>query len=1007
MSAISNMILPDLPRLPAAMPRSGVSVDARRALRQVMGDVDRGLAAAFREDVDTLALVQRRALAVERVVAHVWQACVGEAVGCGLFAVGGFGRGVLFPYSDVDLLVLAESAALPRQARALEAFLACLWDLGLKPGHAVRTPDECRELAAADVSVFTSLLDAHLVAGDATLIAALARIIDDASIWPPGAFLAAKRAEQATRHARFNDTTYNLEPNLKEGPGGLRTLDLMRWLGRRIAQAGDFDAMVEQGLLDATERAALVHAEAILWRYRHALHLAAGRAEERLLFDHQRQLAAAFGHQDEHAKNLGVEQFMQAYYRAATVVERLGAQLQERCTELLQPANALVRDLDRDFVAIGPRIEPRTADLFLRRPRAIVDVFAVQLEHPELRGLSAETMRLLQRALAEHGDAFADEAPVLATFLALLRRGARAVDALAQMNRHGVLAAILPAFRRVVGRMQYDLFHVYTVDEHTLRVLRNVARFAEAGARDEFPFAFEAFAALEKPELLLLAALFHDIAKGRGGDHSVLGEQEARAFGAKLGLQQSDIELVAWLVRWHLLLSVTAQRQDIADADVVHRFATQVEGRERLDHLYLLTIADIAGTNPKLWNEWKARLLADLYAGARYALQAGLDRPPRADARAAACRARVFELLAEAGLAAVQASALMGRFPEGSFLRLRPEQIAWQAQVLERAAAGPATVVVAVQPQSARGSSELFVCAPDRDGLFAAITATLDRLGFNVVAARLLVSAHGCVFDTFELLDAVTLAAMSGIRARRLETQLRGVLAADLAPRIARRGVSRRLRHFQRVPQWPHVGAVAEHAAPADLGVVPARQRGCRPGVARQQDQEIANQRRVEFQVGRQLPQDRPELRAEVGDARCEEIGNGGTRLAQPEYVRDELRGLDAEHEVVGRLVMPRLPAARRLQRVERAVELDRRQCARREFEFASLRQVTGIERLAPRRIAPAGNADSRDALLGHDCKSVLRRYAAQRRTAPRPPVGARRLRGSRELQSALHQAFE
>ncbi|MBO9662921.1 MAG: [protein-PII] uridylyltransferase [Dokdonella sp.] len=783
------------------MPRSGVSAEARLALRQVLGDVDRALAQAFHGGADARDLVRRRAGAIESVVAHVWRSCVGDAADCALFAVGGFGRGVLFPHSDVDLLALVQPDAAARQARALEAFFTCLWDLGLKPGHAVRTPAQCRELAAADVTVFTTLLDAHLLAGDETLLAALRGIVDDPALWPPAEFFLAKRDEQRARYARFDDTAYNLEPNLKDGPGGLRTLDLMRWLGRRVAGAGDFAAMVEHGLLDATERAALERSEATLWRYRYALHLAAGRPEERLLFDHQRRLAADLGYADEHEKNLAVEQFMQRYYRAATVAERLCVQFKERCAELLEPASGEPRVLDEGFVALGPRLELRDAGLFLRRPRTMVDAFALLLDHPELRGLSAQTMRLLQQALARHRGGFAEDRNVLAAFLALLRRGAPAVEALAAMNRHGVLAAILPVFRRVVGRMQYDLFHVYTVDEHTLRVLRNVARYADASAREELPLACQAFEALEKPELLLLAALFHDVAKGRGGDHSVLGEEDARAFGARLDLPREDVDLVAWLVRWHLLMSVTAQRQDITDPEVVHRFASQVEDTERLDHLYLLTIADIAGTNPKLWNEWKARLLADLYVAARYALRAGLIRPPHAGVRAEACRTRARELLAESGLDAARADSVLSGFPEASFLRHRPEQIARQARALERA--GAQDLVVTVQARSTRGgSSELFVRAADRDGLFAAIAATLDRCGLDVVDARLLASGRGLVFDTFEVLDAASSAALSAARAAELESALARVLSGDrLDARVARRSLPRRLRHFQRTPQ--------------------------------------------------------------------------------------------------------------------------------------------------------------------------------------------------------------
>ncbi|MBX3699522.1 MAG: [protein-PII] uridylyltransferase [Dokdonella sp.] len=786
--------LPALPHLPAAPPRSGVSPDARLALRQWLADGERALAAAFHAGGDAAALSRRRAAWVDTLVGHVWRACLGDAPGCTLLAVGGYGRGALFPHSDLDLLVLGEAPELARQARALEALFACLWDVGLRPGHAVRDPAQCRALAASDVSVFTSLLDARALAGDGQV---LQPIVDDHALWPAAAFLAAKVAEQAARFARCNDTAYNLEPDLKDGPGGLRTLDLMRWLGRRTAGAGDFDLMVARDLLDATEREALLRAQATLERYRFALHLAAGRAQERLLFDYQRTLATQLGFEDEHADNLGVERFMQAYYRAATIVERLGAQFVERCTELLGP-DAAVRELDADFLARGQRIEPRAGTLLVQRPAAVIALFAAQLDHPELHGLTAQAMRLLQQALASHGEAFAEDAAVRDAFLALLRRGAPAVEALARMNRHGVLAALLPAFRRIVGRMQYDLFHVYTVDEHTLRVLRNVASFADAGARERFPEADHVYAELPQPELLLLAALLHDIAKGRGGDHSELGEVEARQFCLQLGLPGHDVELVAWLVRHHLLMSVTAQRQDITDPQVVHRFASAVGDRTRLDYLYLLTMADIAGTNPRLWNGWKARLLADLHVAARYVLRAGLQQPQHAGERIAAKRERALALAREQ----TQPSAVivaLDDLPDDAFLRFRAEQILFQA----RAIAGRAEhdVVVAIDSAPARGSSDLFVCAPDRDGLFATIMVTLDRLGISVTRARLLVSPQRRVFDTFEIIDARSLAPLDGERSAALRAALLQALAPrELQPRATRRQLPRRLRHFQSAP---------------------------------------------------------------------------------------------------------------------------------------------------------------------------------------------------------------
>lgn len=772
-------------------------MEARAALKQLLGDHDRALAFAFRNGADAIALARRRARLVEQVLAHAWIAYLGETRDAALFAVGGFGRGALFPYSDVDLLVLIDDMVPALVARALEALFGCLWDIGLKPGHAVRTLTQCRELAAQDVSVFTSLLDARRIAGADHFDAKLCAITDDPALWPPNAFLAAKRADRDARHARHDDTTHNLEPNLKDGPGGLRSLDLIRWLGARIAHAPDLDALVKAQLLDAAECEALLEAERVLQRCRYALHLEAARAEERLLFDWQRALAVRLGYADD-GRNLGVEQFMQTFYRAAGTVERLLVQLLERFEETLHPLPA-PRALDAYFAARGTRLALRDENLFAREPQTIVAAFACLLDHPELTGFSAATMRTLNQALMDHGSGFADNPRVLLAFLDLLRRGAAAVRSLELMSRHAVLAAILPAFARVVGRMQYDLFHIYTVDEHTLRVLRNVARYADPDARAEFPLACEAFGRLEKPELLLLAALFHDIAKGRGGDHSELGEAEARAFCAKLGLDNNDIELVAWLVRWHLTMSVTAQRQDISDADVVHAFAVQVGDWERLDYLYPLTIADIAGTSPKLWNAWKDRLLADLYVAARYVLRGDLARPPLADARARVARERVAALLHEQGRDEPVTQRLIEDFPDDAFLRQRAEQLAWQIGALLDAPDEP--IVVTIHPHAPRGGTEVFVCAPDRDGVFAAVVATLDRAHCSVVEARILATRSGRALDVFTVLDADSLRPITIERGRELQDALSHALgpsADHVQP--SRRGLARRLKHFQRPP---------------------------------------------------------------------------------------------------------------------------------------------------------------------------------------------------------------
>jgi len=789
-----------LPRLAPTVPRSGVSEAARMALRQWLGDIDRRVVDAYRDGTPALDLARLRGEAIEQIVVHVWTACIGESTAKALFAAGGFGRGLMFPYSDVDLLVLCEAPAQGSTARALESFFVLLWDLGLKPGHAVRTLAECRDLAATDATIYTSLLDARRIAGAATLDAGLEALLGDASVWPLASYLAAKRADRSQRHARFGDTTYNLEPNLKDGPGGLRDSQMMLWLGRRLFGASTFAALAECKLISPAESATLEDATALLGRIRFALHLSAGRAEERLLFDYQRELARQFGFSDEHRRNLGVEQFMQDFYRAAIAIERLSEQFLQRCEETLDgDAVAGPIRLNVDFVSVGGRLDCDPPDLLTERPASLIDLFRVWTEHPEVTSLRADLVRRLHEALDRIGADLPFDADVNAAFARLLRKGAPAVEALARMNHYGVLARYLPAFGRVVGRMQYDLFHAYTVDEHTMRVLRIVARFASAETSREFAHAHALWTRLVKPELLLLAAMFHDIAKGRGGDHSELGEADAREFCARLQLSAADTDLVAWLVRWHLLMSVTAQRQDITDPDVVHRFAVSVADWERLDYLYLLTCADISGTSAKLWNSWKDRLLADLYVSARYMLRGGLERPPHAAERVgdvqAQARALLHEHFDDADIDRVWID-----FPQEYFLRFTPEQIAWQTEGIALDATSQPLVLVA--PEGSRGVTEVFVYAPDRDGLFATLTAVLDRLGLSVQDARIVTSRSGKSLDTFLVLDGQGRALHDPAQLGRLQ---RGLLQAleQSADSVAllRRPPPRVLRHFPIPPR--------------------------------------------------------------------------------------------------------------------------------------------------------------------------------------------------------------
>jgi [protein-PII] uridylyltransferase len=767
------------------------------AARRSLAATDATLAARFDDGGDIDRLTRDRTRAVDALVRDAWSLHVAHPdSSLALFAVGGYGRGELFPHSDLDLLVLAEEAAQATHAEALAAFFAALWDAGLPVGHAVRSVAQCTTAAAADITVLTAMLEARALAADENEVERLREAVSPRRVGSARRYFADKRAELSARHARFGDTADNLEPNLKEGPGGLRDLQTLRWMAMRVPGAPDLEALIALGQLGADEFATLDRERRALSRLRWGLHLVAGKREERLRFDHQKALAARLGHAGD-ADNLAVEQMMQGFYRSAALVQRIGERLLQRFEEQLE-GEAMPEALDAEFELRRGYLAAHDPDWPHDDPTAVFALFAAWAAHPGIRGLHSHTARALAEALPRV-PAHADAGEALrARFLALLR-GPQAVESLERMARLGVLGRWLPAFAQVSGRMQFDLFHAYTVDQHTLAVLRNLARFASGEPDERFSVAHTVWPSLRKPELLLLAGLFHDIAKGRGGDHSELGAVDAREFCLAHGLSEADTALVEWLVRRHLLMSTTAQKQDIADPAVIHRFAAEVADRERLDALYLLTCADIAGTSPKLWNAWKDRLLADLYAATRLALRRGLEHPLAAGERIAENRAATRASLREAGHDDAAIDALLARMPEESFLRERADQLAWQADAL--AAHAPGATLVRVRALAAGDGHALrvFVHSPDRDGLFAAIVATLDRLGLAIQHARLLDGPGATVFDTFAVLPVDPRRPVAPLEVEaRLSAALGGALDAV---RPARRSAPRHLRHFRIAPQ--------------------------------------------------------------------------------------------------------------------------------------------------------------------------------------------------------------
>jgi len=751
----------------------------------------------FDEGVPIGDLVLARSQLIDAILHDAWERHLPPASKAALAAVGGYGRQELHPASDVDILVLVEHFEHAELAAAIETLITFLWDIGLEVGHSVRTVEECVSEGSADVTVMTNLLEARCLTGDETLFERMLAATGAERIWPSEAFFAAKIQEQQVRWHKYGDTAYNLEPNIKENPGGLRDIQMIGWVAKRHFAARDLHELVRHGFLTEGEHLTLIEGQALLWRIRFELHRLAGRREDRLLFDFQRTLASAFGFIDEE-NNLAVEQFMQQYYRTVIELNRLN----EMLLQLFQEA-ILLHDRLGPPVRINQRFQARSGflevtrdDVFRRSPLALLEVFYILQSHPEIQGVRASTIRLVRESRHHIDDKVRADLRTRSLFMEILRHPLGLTDALRRMNRYGVLAAYIPSFANIVGRMQYDLFHVYTVDEHTLRVLRNLRRFSVPEHANEFPLASAIAHTIPKLELLYLAGLFHDIAKGRGGDHSLIGARDAWDFCHAHGLSDYDSRLVAWLVEKHLIMSMTAQRKDTSDPDVIQAFAAEVGETTRLDHLYLLTVADTRATNPGRWNSWKDALLRELYHATRHALLRGLDNPQAQDELIQQKQAEALRLITKYGVPEEASLSLWTKFNLDYFLHNSPDEIAWQTRLV--LAAHPDDLpLVAIRPLTARGGSEIFVFTRDRAHLFARTTAVLDQLRLSIMDARIMTTDEGMILNTYYVLELEGSPIGDAERLDDIRAALEQALQeSQLAKVQVPRGVPRQHKHF-------------------------------------------------------------------------------------------------------------------------------------------------------------------------------------------------------------------
>jgi [protein-PII] uridylyltransferase len=730
--------------------------DSLQQFKQLLKQNDAELRQKFNPHKSVSDLLKEKSDFVDDILSCCWRHFLGEhAKQLSLIAVGGYGRRELFPYSDIDIVVLLNSDDTSPYQEALSNFFTFLWDIGLKPGQSVRTIEQCIEAAISDQTIITSLMENRLITGNTALHETLNQQIAPNKIWPSDQFFAAKMDEQRQRYAKFHDTAYNLEPNIKEGPGGLRDRQVIAWVFKRHYNSSTLKELIKYGFLPESEYLELVAALEVLWRIRYALHLLTNRCEDRLIFDYQRDLARQFGFSTEHQEyNQDVEQFMQFYFKTVLGLERLNEMLLQLFNERFVSGEVAYNSipLNDKFVVINGYLEAIDDTLFERHPLALLELFLILEQNSSIKGVRATTIRLVRKSLHLIDDAFRKNKDANRLFIETFRQPRGITDQLRRMNRYGVLATYIPCFANIVARMQYDLFHIYTVDEHTLFVIRNLRRFALEKHFDELPFCNDIFLLISKPEILYLAGLFHDIAKGRNGDHSAIGEEFARDFCVQHDLSPHDTNLICWLVRNHLVMSMTAQRKDIGDPDVIHQFAQTVGSIEYLNHLYLLTVADIRATNPELWNAWKDALLKELYTVTYSALHRGLQNPVALTDRLLENKKEAKEELIKLGISEPVILKSWQHANDDYFLRYSADEIAWHTIAIASSSEDDLPLVL-LRPQTQRGSAEVFVYTKNEEAIFSLSTATLDQLGLTILDARIMTTTDDYVLNSFLVLE--------------------------------------------------------------------------------------------------------------------------------------------------------------------------------------------------------------------------------------------------------------
>ncbi|MFW2176765.1 MULTISPECIES: [protein-PII] uridylyltransferase [unclassified Moraxella] len=793
-----------LPPLSLAMLDSDPSLGVPRWLTQVETDLDNALAT----DTDIRQVVTARSCAIDELLASLFALYGLETTALAMFATGGYGRGELHPKSDVDILVLSATEIDDDLNQRLSPFLAKLWDIGIEPAIVVRSIAECQQASRDDITVATSLLEARIIAGNTELASMPQTILNDT--WSQSDFYHAKMAEAKTRYQKHNATEYNLEPDIKNAPGGLRDIHTVGWISKRYFRVNSLFGLVQQEFITEREFDELQTAEDFLWLIRHYLHKITGRNENRLLFDYQRQVASLMGYQPQAGDhpNAPVERFMRDYYRFAMSNSTLSEMLTKHYYEVLIEARLpdaerpVQKILNDRFKLVGDQLAVTNAKVFAKHPEAILELFLLmgQMNIKHIRTRTLRVLKIAGRSIDEH---FREQPYHRELFLANLKEQNLLFWRLRVMKRYGILGRYLPAFGQVTGLMQYDLFHRYTVDAHILMLIRMLHRFTDDNYESQYPLVSSIYRRIDRKEILVLSAIFHDIAKGQGGDHSELGEAIAVEFCLAHGLSPADANLVGWLVANHLTMSLTAQKKDISDPAVVADFAEKVGNVTHLNHLYVLTVADMNATNPQLWNSWRASLMRQLYTQTRRILRADIDAPTNRQDMIINNKQLAKQLLADdADLANIET--LWEELGDEYFLREVPSDIVWHSKaIMSHEPIGKASdahseplIILREHRELALDAIQVFIYTQDQSNLFAVTMAVFAQMNLDVLDARIITATRDFALDSYVLLDRQGTLLTDPERQAELIERLKSAFANPTLPHIIQKRMPRELKHF-------------------------------------------------------------------------------------------------------------------------------------------------------------------------------------------------------------------